>query len=67
MYMEFQIAEAIHAEREAKRNHVVEGMTVQVPNLFERIIRAITSAGRNRAGASVIGIRPLSQSNAIAK
>ena len=46
MFLEFQIARAIHAEREAQYNkaEVVEGMTIEVPNIVDRVVLAVRAA-----------------------
>ena len=70
MFMEFQIANAIHAEREVARNRVVEGMTVQAPSILNRFMRAVRGSSRKPSAdhaSSQKLLKPLSQGNAIAR
>jgi len=67
MIMEFKIAEAIHAEREAERNRVIEGITVQKTTLAERFMLALRTQRRNRATQKGERLAGLTRRNVIAR
>ncbi len=52
MFQEFRIAMAIHAELDAERNSakLIEGMTVEVLSIVDRIMLAIRSSLASRRG-----------------
>ena len=67
MFMVFQIAEAIHAEREAERNHIFEGITVRKATIAERFMQVLQSHRWNRTARQNAKRAMLTQHNAIAR
>jgi hypothetical protein len=54
-----QISQAEFAERNAKLNRTTEGMTVMVPNAFDRILAALRTALNKSAAKQVsANLRP---------
>jgi hypothetical protein len=54
MFNEIKIAQSEHQIRNAKYNrmHEVEGMTVVVPNIFDRALQAVRTALTSRSTAA---------------
>ncbi len=54
-----QISQAEYAERNAKLNRTTEGMTVMVPNVFDRILAALrTALNKTAANPVSANLRP---------